>query len=469
MCMMTGKDPGTLGVYGFRNRRDHSYDGLQFASSRLVSEPALWEIIAKSGLQTISLGVPLTYPPRPINGLMITDFLAPDTKSEYTYPPGLKDEIRDVVGEYLFDTRQFRTEQKEQLLADIYTMTAQRFKLAKHLITTKPWDLFVMVEMGPDRIHHGFWKYFDPQHPRHVPSNPFENAIRDYYIALDEHIGRLVDCLEPGVRLLIVSDHGAKRMDGGICFNQWLINEGYLKLIGDPPEITKLEPRMVDWANTRAWGDGGYYGRLFLNVRGREPLGMVAPADLDDLKAELTAKLEQMADPTGKPLGNKVFRPDSIYKSSNNVPPDLIVYFGDLHYRSIGTVGHVGIYVETNDTGPDDANHAQHGIFIMSQGSGVPPPFSLADRSAGEGTRGQGTDSREQGTGMSINGGELQGLSIYDVAPTVLDAFGIAPPSGMGRDRVISIGDNPTGRRDEAYTEEEEEELARRLEELGYL
>ena len=192
MCMMTGKDPGTLGIYGFRNRRDHSYDGLAFASSKMVREPTLWDVLAEHGKQTIALGVPLTYPPRPINGLMITDFLAPNTESDYTYPSELKDEIKSVVGEYIFDTREFRTDDKAHLLDDIYTMTARRFELARHLLTTKPWDLFVMVEMGPDRIHHAFWQYFDPKHFRYVPGNPFKNAIRDYYIALDAQIG---DCL----------------------------------------------------------------------------------------------------------------------------------------------------------------------------------------------------------------------------------------------------------------------------------
>ncbi len=165
MCMMTGKDPGTLGIYGFRNRRDHSYDGLAFASSKMVQEAALWDVLAEHGKRTIALGVPLTYPPRPIHGLLVTDFLAPNVESDYTYPPELKAEIKAVVGEYLFDTREFRTEDKAKLLDDIYTMTSRRFQLAQHLLTTKPWDLFIMVEMGPDRIHHAFWKYFDPKHP----------------------------------------------------------------------------------------------------------------------------------------------------------------------------------------------------------------------------------------------------------------------------------------------------------------
>ena len=441
MCMMTGKDPGALGIYGFRNRKDYSYEGLQFASSRLVKEPALWDIVGAHNLQTIALGVPLTYPPRPINGLMVTDFLAPDTRSDYTYPSELKDEIREVVGEYLFDTRQFRTENKEQLLSDIYAMTKQRFALATHLLTTKPWDLFVMVEMGPDRIHHGFWKYFDPQHPRYVADNPFENAIRDYYVKLDAHIGTFVSNLSPGDRLLVVSDHGAKRMDGGICFNQWLIENGYLKLKANVTEQTKLTPDMINWAESKAWGDGGYYGRLFLNVEGREPNGVVRQQDVEALKQDLISKLESMLGPQGERLNNRVFRPEEIYTKSANVSPDLIVYFGDLHWRSVGSVGHDSIYTETNDTGPDDANHAQFGIFIMND---IGTPAAAP--------------------------GERIGLSLYDIAPTVLASLGVPVPPGVGRNRLIPLeAEADPLTTTNAYTEEEEEELARRLEDLGYL
>jgi predicted AlkP superfamily phosphohydrolase/phosphomutase len=447
MCMMTGKDPGTLGIYGFRNRRDRSYEGLTFANNRQVKEPALWDVLAEYGLQTIALGVPLTYPPRPINGLLVSDFLAPGINGDYTYPPELKDEIRTVVGEYMLDAPDFRTEDKDRLLADIYTMTERRFALARHLITAKPWDLFVMVEMGPDRMHHAFWRYFDSLHPLYTPGNPYEHAIRDYYVALDGEIGRLIALLEPDTRLLVVSDHGAKRMVGGLCFNEWLLRAGYLVLKTPPTGITKFAPELVDWSRTRAWGDGGYYGRLFLNVRGREPHGTVAPDEVATLKAELTAKLEQMTDEHGKPLGNRIFAPETIYAACHNVAPDLIVYFGDLHWRSVGSLGHETIWTHTNDTGPDDANHAQQGILLMARASDVtvsaapdPAPHSDANR--------------------------REGLSLYDVAPTVLRAFGIAPPPGMGR---AAIDAAPVARQDSAYSAEEEEELARRLEDLGYL
>ena len=446
--MMTGQDPGTLGIYGFRNRKDHTYEGLNFANSRLVTHPTLWDVLAMHGKKSIALGVPLTYPPKPINGLLVSDFLAPDTNANYTYPPELKDEIREVVGDWIFDTREFRTEDKEKLLGEIYEMTRQRFKLAKHLLATKPWDFFMMVEMGPDRIHHGFWRFFDPKHPKYVAGNPLEHAIRDYYLALDGEIGSLFKLLDDDTRVLIVSDHGAKRMDGGICFNDWLIQEGYLVLKEPLVGVTKFSPALVDWDKTRAWGDGGYYGRLFLNIAGREPNGTVPPEEVEALKTELTEKLLALGDEFGSPIGNQVFKPEEIYRQSRNVAPDLIVYFGDLHWRSVGTVGNPSVWTHENDTGPDDANHAQQGIFLMADASELKDASWVPNVS---------TFSKKR----------LEGLSLYDVAPTVLKSFGLEIPEGMGRDAVELVSGGEM--EEEVYSEDEEAELARRLEDLGYL
>jgi predicted AlkP superfamily phosphohydrolase/phosphomutase len=368
---------------------------------------------------------------------MVCDFLAPSTDADYTYPPELKDEIREAVGDYVLDVRDFRTADKDRLLASIYEMTEKRFKLARHLLANKPWDLFVMVEMGTDRMHHGFWRYFDPDHALFEPGNPYEHAIRDYYIALDRHIGELVALLPSDTLLLVVSDHGAKKMDGGICFNDWLIQEGCLALKQPPDGITPFAPDLVDWPRTRAWGDGGYYGRLFLNVAGREPQGIVPESEVESLKAELTAKLEALGDEHGTPIGTRVFRPEQVYAACHNVPPDLIVYFGDLNWRSIGTVGNPSIWTHENDTGPDDANHAQFGIAIAST-IGGPPPAAAGPR---------------------------EGMSLYDIAPTILEAFGLQPPPGMGRSALGVT----TAASDSVYTPEEEAEIARRLEDLGYL
>jgi ATP sulfurylase len=400
-CMTTGKDPGVLGIYGFRNRADYSYERLSIATGRSIQDDRVWDILSRDAKQVIMVGVPQTYPPKPVNGYLVTDFMAPSTQSDYTYPSDLKQEIENVVPGYMLDVENFRTENKDELLKEIYLMTDQRFVLVKHLLQTKPWDLFMYVEMGPDRIHHGFWKYMDQEHIKYVPGNPWENAIKNYYQHVDAQIGELLGLLDQDTVVLVVSDHGAKKMDGGICVNEWLRREGYLVLKQEPgPGIVPMPKVEVDWTKTRAWSEGGYYARVFLNVQGREPRGVIPAADYERVRDELAAKLTAIPDPQGRDIHTHVFKPEQLYKECKNIPPDLVVHFGDLNWRSVGSLGHQGIYTFENDIGPDDANHAQYGIFLLYD----------PRRNAGR---------------------KLEGLQIMDVAPTILDLFGLPVPPDM--------------------------------------
>jgi predicted AlkP superfamily phosphohydrolase/phosphomutase len=156
----------------------------------------------------------------------------------------------------------------------------------------------------------------------------------------------------------------------------------------------------VDWSRTRAWGEGGYYGRVFVNVRGREPEGIVAPEAYEALRDELAGKLAAIPDEAGNELGTRVFKPEEIYREQRNIPPDLLVYFGDLRWRSMGRVGTGAIHTHENDTGPDDANHAEEGIFIMRA------PGLEGDR-------------------------KIEGARLIDCGPTVLDLLGYPIPAQM--------------------------------------
>ena len=406
--MMSSKDPGQMGFYGFRNRADYSYDRMTIANAKAVTVDRVWDILSFVGKQVIVVGVPQTYPPRAVNGVMVGCFLTPSVQSSYTYPLAIRDEIASLVGEYPVDVPNFRTNDKDYLLRQIYEMTEKHFRVVKHLMQTRPWDFFMFVEMGVDRIHHGFWKYMDATHPKHEPGNPYQNAIHDYYQYIDREIGELVGMLDDDTVTMVLSDHGAQKMDGGICLNEWLIKEGYLVLKEQPNGIVPLEKCEIDWSRTRAWGAGGYYGRLFLNVAGREPQGIIPPAEYEAARSELIARLEAITDETGRNIGTKALRPQDIYKEVRGVPPDLIIYFGDLSWRAIGTVGTGRIHTYENDTGPDDANHAQHGIFIVN-------------------------DPRH-----SYGGGELPGLHLMDVAPTVLETMGVEVPRDM-EGKVIRV------------------------------
>jgi predicted AlkP superfamily phosphohydrolase/phosphomutase len=207
--------------------------------------------------------------------------------------------------------------------------------------------------------------------------------------------------------VFVVSDHGAKAMMGGVCINEWLIERGWLALKERPSRPTPLERCEIDWSRTRAWGEGGYYGRVFLNVKGREPQGVIEPDEYERERKALAEELGAITDPDGAEIGVDAYRPEDVYAEVTNVAPDLIVYFGDLDWRSVGSVGVGSVWTFENDTGPDDANHAQHGIFILH-------------------------DPAKPG------GGErLDDLRVYDVAPTILTMLGQPVPEGT-RGKVIA-------------------------------
>ncbi|HVO59520.1 MAG TPA: alkaline phosphatase family protein [Terriglobales bacterium] len=404
MCMMTGRDPGELGVYGFRNRSDYSYDKLAIANSASICEETVWDVLSRAGKECIVIGVPPTYPVKPLRGSLISCFLTPGSQSQFTYPHDLREEVQKVADEYMVDVKEFRTEKKDWLLSQIYAMTTKRFSVAKHLLKTRPWDFFMMVEMGTDRIHHGFWQFMDPKHVLHPGANPFAAAIHDYYVYLDSLVGELLDFADEHTRIMIVSDHGAKRMDGAVCLNEWLVKKGYLALKKYPSEPTRLEKLDVDWSETRAWGEGGYYGRIVVNVAGREAQGIVLPSEYDRLRRDLQQELEALCDPQGNPMGTTAVIPEDTYRETRNIAPDLSVFFGDLYWRASGTVGGGSIHTRHNDTGPDGANHDWNGLFAMAEGRDL--SSTCVARS-------------------------LQGLSLLDVAPTVLQTYGIAPLPGM--------------------------------------
>jgi predicted AlkP superfamily phosphohydrolase/phosphomutase len=186
MCMATSQDPGSLGVYGFRNRTDYSYSGLGIVNSTSIRTPAIWDYLGAEGRRVVVVGVPPGYPPRQVNGVSISCFLTPDTtQNEFTYPAALKADLQNLVGDYPVDAKGFRTDDKGWLKDEIYEMTRKHFEVIRHLMTTTEWDYMQFVEIGLDRIHHGFWKFHDPAHRQHVPGNPFQSAITDYYLYLD--------------------------------------------------------------------------------------------------------------------------------------------------------------------------------------------------------------------------------------------------------------------------------------------
>jgi predicted AlkP superfamily phosphohydrolase/phosphomutase len=437
MCMTTSQDPGSLGVYGFRNRTDYSYEKLAFANSNSIKSHAIWDQLAREGKKSIIVGLPPNFPPRRINGISVGCFLTPDTtKDEFTYPPNIKTKINELVGEYPVDVKNFRTDRKDWLRDEIFAMSRKQWQVVKWLLKEQEWDYFHYVDIGLDRVHHGFWNYFDKKHVQYEPGNPYESVIPDYYLWLDEQIGSVMEMLDEETILLVVSDHGAQRLDGGIAVNEWLIKEGLLVLDEYPKEVTPFNKLKVNWAKTKAWSEGGYYARVFFNMQGREPQGVIPADQYAAFQDEMKAKFEAMLDDKGQPLNSLVFKPKELYQSVRNVAPDLIVHFGGLYWRSLGTVGYPDIHVQENDTGPDACNHAQFGMFLLAAANN---PLS----------------------------GEYQGARLLDIAPTLLDLAGYEIPESMqGRSLVAGMEKRSPGDGTDA---ESQQIIHDRLAGLGYV
>ncbi len=398
MVMSTGLDSGRLGLYGFRHRKNYSYKDIWIATSLSIKEKAVWDYIGERGGQSCLVSIPPSYPPRAVAGNLISCFITPGDEKEYTYPPELRQEIEDRFGPYIFDA-EFRTDDKDVILEQIYKMTNQRFDILNYLIREKRWDLFMFVEIGVDRVHHAFWKYMDPEHHLYEEGNKYETVIMDYYKHLDTKLGKLLSAVDEDTILLVVSDHGAKRMKGAFCINEWLIEQGDLVVKKRPEAPVSLEKVDIDWTHSKAWGWGGYYARLFLNIEGREEKGIISPENYEKERDALAEKLRNIRGPEGEEWKTRILKPQEYFEETRGDYPDLMVYFDDLNWRSAGTLGHPGKYLLENDTGPDDANHAHEGLYIAV------------------------ADGIEPGLGPEYD--------LRDVAPTILTLLGEAVPAEM--------------------------------------
>ena len=389
-CMLTSKNPGALGFYGFRNRKPGGYDTDWIATNAAVKSRRVWDYLSEAGQTCCAHAVPQTYPVKPLNGMLVADFLTPGPESDYTYPISLKEELNQVCNGYQIDVEGFRTDDKAALLEQIYVVTDKHHLATQHLLGKQKWDFFMSVEMGCDRLQHGFWKYCDPEHPKYEPGSPFETSINDYYIHLDQQLGETLELVGEDALVMVVSDHGAKAMQGSLNLNDFFIREGLLVLNQEVPPGSRLKPAVIDWARTRAWAWGGYYARIFLNVEGREPQGTVPAAQYEKVRDEVAALIEAIPDDQGRPMQTRAYRPSELFTGEYvDQAPDLMVYFDQLNWRAGQDLNNPVLYSFDTEIGPDDAVHDYEGIFAMA---------------------GPGVESA----------GQLTGLQLMDVAPTVL-------------------------------------------------
>jgi predicted AlkP superfamily phosphohydrolase/phosphomutase len=412
-CMVSGRDPGELGIYGFRDRVPGSRK-LRVVTADDVRAPRIWDLLGEAGRSASVLYVPPTWPPRPIAGEMVSCLLTPGPAARHAFPEALEAELAARVGAHTPDVEIAGSAGQGEgaLIEALHDAAARHFDAAEHLVATRRRDLLMMVEMGTDRLHHALWPALDPEDARHDPASPSVRDARDYYAYLDARIGRLIEHAEHAARragargsqhahVLVVSDHGARPLRGGVRINEWLRREGWLVLRSEPRQPVPLERADVDWRRTRAWAEGGYYARVWLNVEGIAPEGAVrreeAARELDRLEEAIAG----MRDDRGRPIANRIVRPARAYRQARGTPPDLMVFLGDLDLRALGEVGGEGVTVPAERAGrhgADGCNHDWDGLYVLA-GPEVP------------------------------RAGRRDGASIHDVGVTALRLLGVSMPA----------------------------------------
>ncbi len=399
ISIYTGKFPSDHGVFDYTYRKNNSYNDIKLISANNVQEESVWQIASKHNKKSVMCLVPATWPIKPFSGIGISGFLTPGIKTEYTFPREFKKESEALFDEpFIIDIEKHRDLPKEELLKRIYKMTEMHFKLMKHLIVNKQWDLFFGVIMGSDRVNHNFWRFFDKEHRRYEYVPKFETALKDYYKFLDKNLGELIKLLPKDTTIIIISDHGIQRMDTRVNLSDWLIQEGYLVLKEPIKEKIKFSMDMVNWSKTKVFARGAWDGQIFINLRGREEQGIVDEGEYESLIEELEIKLKQIKGDDGKVLDTKIFKKKDYRGKFDSIAPDMIIYFDSLHYGcNTSLIGNPTLWSPKTAMGGDDVTHSQKGIFITNK-------------------------SRK---------GYIDEIQIIDIAPTILNELNISPPKDM--------------------------------------
>jgi predicted AlkP superfamily phosphohydrolase/phosphomutase len=247
-----------------------------------------------------------------------------------SYPAGFSGELFDKIGYYrtlgwaeaTWPLNEARMDE-QTFMDDLYKAFDDRAQVILTRLAANEWDLMVGVIESTDRVQHMMWRLIDPKHPMYDPAlaAKFGGAIESVYRRADTFVGEVMDRVDPGTPIMVVSDHGFHSWRKAVNLNTWLVQNGYMTLQGQRPADKKLDDLFgggtfwenVDWTRTRAYAMG--IGQIYFNLRGRESRGIVSPgAEARDLADELGHRLLTMKDPDdGASIIRSVYKRDDIY------------------------------------------------------------------------------------------------------------------------------------------------------------
>lgn len=495
---LTGMTPGRHGVYTFLQRKPESYDLVPFNSTfRQVSD--IGTILSQHGKQVALVNVPTTYPPKPVEGLMVTGLATPGRNSEFTYPASLGQELIRRFDYEIERPEKYDPGLEDAFIAAVNRVEDKRLQATLWLMDQLDWSLFVVVFRGTDVLGHAMWRHMDPQHPAHEPAlfARYGNALLEHYQRMDRAIAEIYAKLDSETVLMMISDHGFGPLHRDVYIDNVLAQNDLLHIkrtgvaklrtallkVGISPRnilrilgalrLRNLTRRLipqnarlainvsmtmlhhVDWSRTKAYPLSGG-SQISVNLEGREPEGIVKPGlEYDQVCNQVQAAFQELRDPsTGTPIVERVWRREEIYDEqvTDLIPelPDLYIKWRNDRYTDVGGIGYARGTISEPIRGRS-GGHTMRGVFL-AHGPGI-----------------------EQGN-------VIRDAELVDVAPTILSMLNVPIPRVMdGRvladiflgsaEHVVHYQDASKSEKTSphAFSEEEQWVVEQRLRDLGYI
>jgi predicted AlkP superfamily phosphohydrolase/phosphomutase len=382
----TGANPGRHGVFGFVDREPNPFE-THFPDANDLKVPPLWEILGRAGKRVGVMNLPLTFPPKPVTGFLVSGYGAPEL-GKATFPVELAPRLLELDYRIAADNSLAKSD-TSAYLADAAETLGRRFTAAFQLMQSEAWDYFHLHIMGTYFLNYLLWADYQEG------GEGLAAEFSGFYQRLDSYLGELAALLPGGSRLVAVSDYGFAPVECSLFVNRWLEENGYLLFGRGKRDLRNLHP------DSRAYSL--VPGRVYVNLKGREERGSVERGKAyEDLREELSHRLAGLVHPeSNQPLIRKVHRREELYSGSQ------VARAADLVIEPAA-----GVELKANLGGP--------GVVGPPEAGGVPVA--------------QGAFAHFEGIRQLEGEGPLE---LTDLAPTVLGLLGVAPPASMeGRPRL---------------------------------
>jgi len=295
---MTGKNPGKHNIFGFVEKKPGTLDTFVPTAVNLAGD-TIWEIMSRAGKKVCVINVPGTFPPRPVNGMLIGCFLGTRLES-IAYPKKVAAELK-AMG-YRIDARAaIARENLDRFIAECNHVLARRAEVMLHYLAQAPWDFFQCHIMETDRLNHFLWDHAGKRDSRYA------RAFGDFYKRVDALLGEVDKRVGKETELIILSDHGFCAIKKEIYLNRYLVEAGLLK-------FKTAAPKCLRDMHAESLAYSLIPGRIFINLQGREPKGMVAPERYEWAREKVTKALLELKDSDyGAPIIREVIKRENIF------------------------------------------------------------------------------------------------------------------------------------------------------------